>query len=216
MLAYPRRLAYWFSLLEREKEESMRKRITLEEVLRAWEEFPPVGGFPIPIHILELPVPSEVRGVIGKFPCPTYILAVNEFVGLLAVWDYESLREEYSRFGESFSKEDLLILILRLKGLIGDWIHEWEGFEPERFFSEKDPPEYPFPFPFNHIVLWDGGWEGHDLVLFGDDLKHLFWEASHRALRRTVFQLAPVRYKLEMLNKAVSNLAGFRVGREPI
>lgn len=194
----------------------MEKRVRLEDVVRAWEEFPPVSGFPVPIHILELPAPSERKGVVGKSPCPTYILATNEFIGLLTVWDYASLREEYSRFGENFSKEDLLNLILRLENLIGDWIHEWEGFEPERFLSEKGGPDhpYPFPFPFNHIVLWDEGWEGHDRVLFGDDLKYLLWEASYRAIRRTVFQSAPLRYKLEILNKALSNLVGIRVGRE--
>lgn len=149
---------------------------------------------------LVLPVPGERgrRTMIGLGPCPTYTLTVDLdlYEGLVAVWGYGVLAEEYARHGEEFTEKELLRLIFRVEGLIGDWVMDWEGWEERRF-----------PFPFHHLVLFP---EEKNLgrVLFGPDLEALKREARRRALADYAYRALPPEDKREMLERAVADLTG--------
>jgi hypothetical protein len=136
--------------------------------------------------------------MIGLGPCPTYTLTVDLdlYEGLVAVWDYGALAEEYARHGEEFTEKELLRLIWRVEGLIGDWVLDWEGWEERRF-----------PFPFHHLVLFP---EEKNLgrVLFGPDLEALKREARRRALADYAYRALPPEDKREMLERAVADLTG--------
>ncbi|QAY18146.1 hypothetical protein [Thermus phage TSP4] len=140
------------------------------------------------------------RPMIGTAPSPTYVLILDPdlYGGLVAVWDYRALAEEYARYGEEFSEKELLRLIWRVERLIGDWVLGWEGWEGRRF-----------PFPFHHLVLFP---EERDFgrVLFGPDLEALKREARRRALNDYAYRAAPLEVKRELLEQAVADLAGFR------
>ena len=158
------------------------------------EEFAPI--------VLPAPLGSDwgFRPMIGTAPSPTYVLIVDPdlYGGLMAVWDYKTLAEEYARYGEGFAEEELLRLIWRVEGLIGDWVLGWEGWEGRRF-----------PFPFHHLVLFP---EERDFerVLFGPDLDALKREARRRALADYAYRSASLETKRELLERAVADLAGFR------
>lgn len=151
---------------------------------------------------LILPAPLGLdwgfRPRIGAAPSPTYVLIVDPdlYGGLVAVWDYGALAEEYARHGEGFAEEELLRLIGRVEGLIGDWVLGWEGWEGRRF-----------PFPFHHLVLFP---EERDLgrALFGPDLEALKREARRRALADYAYRALPPEDKREMLERAVADLTG--------